>query len=381
LSESDYPYGVTYQMLGYTSCGTTRSYLHSEGVYSWTLEIDGSGFWPQESEIFPLVSENVYPLFYQSWIAGQYTDVQSHEVIGEAVLGGSFELKVEVKNKGLGSTPSNVEVTILQHSGDVLISGDGFIGKVAARERAFSENFSIYVNPDYYFEEIRLTILVTQDGIWMNDETIVIPFGQQTVLFEDNAENGLDNWTSSGNGTDWGLIADDSYNGSFSFGDSDNGNSETNSDNYFTLNEGVDLTKADKPRLEFYTKWSFDNFQDNVKLQISYSGEPLWKTLKTYTKSESWHQELIDLSEYKVEDVKIRFALQTDQTLSGDGFYVDKISIIDYGCIDCVETNIEETNGLSLVYYPNPATDYLNVALNGSTKTQIKIFDTKLVKT
>ena len=70
LDEAEYPYGVTFQMLGYTSCGTTRDYLHSEGIYGWTPEIGGSGFWPQQSTIFDLVGENVRPLFYQSWVGG-----------------------------------------------------------------------------------------------------------------------------------------------------------------------------------------------------------------------------------------------------------------------------------------------------------------------
>ncbi|MEM7187361.1 MAG: M14 family zinc carboxypeptidase, partial [Bacteroidota bacterium] len=59
LSENDYPYGVTFQMLGYTSCGTTRDYMHSEGIYGWTPEIDGQGFWPPESTIFDLVGDAV----------------------------------------------------------------------------------------------------------------------------------------------------------------------------------------------------------------------------------------------------------------------------------------------------------------------------------
>ncbi len=101
LNENDYPYGVTFQMLGYTSCGTTRDYLHSEGIYVWTPEIDGSGFWPQQSEIFDLVAENVYPLFYQSWLSGGYLDVQSHTQIGDALPGDTFELNVEVKNIGV----------------------------------------------------------------------------------------------------------------------------------------------------------------------------------------------------------------------------------------------------------------------------------------
>ncbi len=69
LDENDYVFGVTFQLLGYTSCGTTRDYLHSEGIYGWTPEIGGSGFWPMPSTILDLVSENIRPMLYQSWIA------------------------------------------------------------------------------------------------------------------------------------------------------------------------------------------------------------------------------------------------------------------------------------------------------------------------
>ncbi len=375
LSQNNYPYGVTAQMLGYTSCGTTRSYLHSEGIYGWTLEIDGSGFWPPESTIFELVGENVYPLFYQTWIAGQYTDVQSHELIGSAVPGESFQMNVEVKNKGLGSTPSNVEVLIQSNDVNVLISGDGFIGKVASREKAMSQNFNIYLDPLFEGEELELTMMVNQDGTEMNKETIIIPVGVQTVLFEDDAENGVANWISSGVGIDWGLSSDDAYNGSYSFGDSDNGNSQNNTDNYFTISEAIDLSTTDKPYLEFYTKWSLAS-GDLAALQIFTNEDTNWTTLKTFTDSESWHQELFDLSAYKKEEVSIRFMLQTDFNIPGDGFYFDKISVSDYSSVD-MATGISEMNQPAIHFYPNPTSNYLTLELMDATPTEIKIFDTK----
>jgi len=234
LSENDYPYGVTFQMLGYTSCGTTRDYMHSEGIYGWTPEIDGSGFWPAQSEIFALVDENIYPLLYQTWIAGQYTDVQSHEIIGDATAGGSFEINVEVKNKGVGLSPSDVEVTIVPTSADITVSGNGVLGSIAARAKATTSNFTVYIDPNFSGGEVELALIVSQGGIESDEEIIMIPLGNQTLVFSDDAETGAGNWSSTGSGIAWSVNQDDSYDGSNSFGDSNDGNSQNNTLNYFT---------------------------------------------------------------------------------------------------------------------------------------------------
>ena len=374
LSENDYTYGVTYQMLGYTSCGTTRSYLHSEGVHAWTLEIGGSGFWPNQSTIFDLVDENVYPLFYQAWIAGQYTDVQSHEIFGPAIQGESFEMNVEVKNKGFGSTPSNVEVIIESNTPSVTISGNGAMGMVPSRESAVSQNFNVAIDPLFTEMEFELTIIVSQDGTETNRESITIPVGDQVVIFEDDAENGMSNWTSTGNGIAWGICADDSYGGSFSFADSDNSNSQNNSTNFFTLTESLDLSASEKPMLEFYSKWSLEN-GDNVFLEISTDGGTSWSSLQNYNSNESWHQQLFDLTDYIGSDVKIRFRMQTDFSEPGDGFYFDKLSIKDIQFVD--PTDVAEISNTSFTYFPNPVSDVLNIELEQPTTLEIRIFDTK----
>ena len=372
LSENDYPYGVTYQMLGYTSCGTTRDYMYSEGIYGGTPEIDGSGFWPAQSEIFDLVDENIYPLFYLAWIAGQYTDVQSHEIVGDLVPGETFRMAVEVKNKGVGAAISEVSVELLADDPLISISGTEQLGIVAARSRATSPYFTITADPLFDASQLALHIIVSQDGTAVDTQTVLIPLGAKDILFEDNAENGANNWTSSGNGIPWGINIDDSYDGTFSFGDSNGGNSENRTANYFALNESIDLSNLDSPWLEFHAKWSLED-GDEVALQYTPDEGINWINIKTFLFSESWHQELIDLSPYaSATPTSFRFFMSTDNRLPADGFYFDKFSISDYLCCP---TSTEDLQAHNFSLHPNPFSHYLRVITTDVVDLQIEVFD------
>jgi len=372
LSENDYPYGVTYQMLNYTSCGTTRDYMYSEGIYGGTPEIDGSGFWPAQSEIFALVDENVYAMFYQAWIAGQYTDVQSHEIVGDLVPGRTFQVAVEVKNKGVGMAISAVEVMLLADDPLISISGSEQLGIVASRSKATSPYFTITADPLFDANQLPLHIIVKQDGVGVDTQTIIIPLGAKDILFADNAENGATNWTSSGNGIPWGPNTDDAYDGLFSFGDSNGGNSENGTNNYFTLNEDINLSNLDSPWLEFYAKWSIESF-DYVSLQYTTDNGLNWENIKNFRRSEPWHQELIDLRPYtSATSFGLRFQLLTDGSLPGDGFYFDKLSIADYLCCP---TSTEDLQANNFSLHPNPFSQYLRVVARDAVNLQIEVFD------
>ncbi len=336
LSENDYPYGTTSQMLGYTSCGTTRDYLHNEGIYAWTPEIDGSGFWPAQSEIFDLVDENVYPMFYQAWIAGGYADVQSHKIFGDATVGSSVELEVELKNKGAGADASNLVVEIIPNSPLITVDGTRSYGSIAARQTKdnASNKFNIAIDPAFSGGAFELEIRVMQDGTLSKSETVEVSIGTSNVLFGDNAENGLGNWSTAGNGISWGINTDDSYSGNQSFGDSNGSNFTNNTTNALSMQSFVNLANADIPYLEFFAKWSFEP-GDNVLLQVATNGGTNWTNLKTYTAAESWTQEKFNLSAYVGSTVRFRFVLVTDGDLNTDGFYFDDFMIVDYQCPTC----------------------------------------------
>jgi len=86
--------------------------------------------------------------------------------------------------------------------------------------------------------------------------------------------------------------------------------------------------------LEFFSKWSLET-GDFVRVQVSTNGGSNWSTAKTFTSAEPWHQELIDLSAYKSANTRIRFFMDTDGSIPGDGFYFDQFSVSNYTCADC----------------------------------------------
>ncbi len=354
LDEADYPYGVTFQMLGYTSCGTTRDYLHSEGIYGWTPEIDGSGFWPQQSEIFGLVEENVRPMFYQSWIAGAYLDVQSHTQIGNALPGESFELVVEIKNVGVGDTSVNSSVVVQASVPEVNVPTATGFGDIPPRSRQdnSASPFSISIDPSFTGSSFVLTVFTIQNGVPNETAEIEVHIGTKDSIFFDDAEGGDANWTASGNGISWSTVTDDSYSGVQSFGDSNGGNSLNSTINYFKLNNAFDLTVTNAPRVSFASKYSIEA-GDNVTFQASTDGGNNWDILRTFTLNESWHINSIDLSAYKAfTNVEFRFALQTNNFIPGDGFYFDDFEISDYNTGILGILNTETLSNVRI--YPNP---------------------------
>ena len=376
LDECEYTYGVTYQMLGYTSCGTTRDYLHSEGIYGWTPEIGGSGFWPQQSEILDLVGENVRPMLYQSWIAGAYLDIQHHEQIGAALPGENFQLVVELKNVGVGATAVNSSVILQASDPDIMVPTATGFGNIPARTRQDNSGspFIISIDPSFSGSSFNLTINSIQDGVLNETAEITIYIGDKNVLFFDDAENGDFHWLASGNGIPWGIVLDDAYSDSACFGDSNGGNGLNNTLNYFELDEIVDLSSTTLPLVTFMSKYSIESF-DNVQFQISTDSGSSWQALETFSLNDRWNQHTYDLSAYTAfSDVRFRFRLQNDGGIPGDGFYFDDFEITDY---DNGILNIDEATILSEVkIFPNPFLDLINVNGIAAQDAKIQIYDT-----
>ena len=375
LNEADYAYGVTFQMIGYTSCGTTRDYLHSEGIYGWTPEIGGSGFWPQPSTIFDLVGENVRPMFYQSWLAGAYLDVQDHYQIGDAIPGSTFEFVVEVKNIGVGDTSINSSVILTASDPRVQVPTANGYGDILPRTRQSNSlsPFVISIDPSFNEPSFDLTITTIQDGAPNETAVVTIYMGAKDTLFSDDAENGAAAWVASGNGIPWSTVSDDSFSGLQCFGDSNGGNSVNNTTNYFSLSQTIDLTATLNPRVSFACKHSIEA-GDIVRFQASVNGGNTWETLKTFQLNEAWFIASIDLSAYQsFSNVGFRFEMQTDNFIPSDGFYFDDFEITDY---NLEVLNNDEMKGLSEVKIsPNPFENTLSIVAVSEDYLDIKIFD------
>ena len=381
LDECDYPYGTTWEMLNYTSCGVTRDYLHSQGTYAWTPEIGGSSFWPQQSEIFGLVDENVRPLFYLAWIAGAYADVQNHVVTGNVIAGGAqIPVTVTVKNKGVGEDANNVLVELIPQSQFINVASSVNFGSIPARSKAdnSANPFMVEVLGAFPDSSFNLDIVVSQDGVKTTQETITLFTGNKMVMFIDDAENGASNWIAAGNGKQWGVANDDSYSGIHSFGDSNGGNSSDNTSNSFTLATPITLMPANRIILEFMAKWSIE-WADTVKLQMSTNSGGTWVTLQSYTLNNSWMQQIFDLTSYASNNnLTFRFIMETDNSIPADGFYFDDFSLTGYSYNTSLSLTADFCN--DLILFPKPAVDKITLHCpsyfaGNDSKNEISIYD------
>lgn len=376
LDENDYTYGTTFQMLGYTSCGTTRDYMHSEGMYGWTPEIGGNGFWPPESTIFDLVAENVRPFLFQTYIAGAYLDVQSYDIIGAIVPGGSFELVVEVKNIGVGATANNVSVIVQTDNGSVISPTASTFGNIPARQKKDNAAIPFQFELDPQFEGGAFTITVTtiQDGI--PNETLEIPVfvGEKEILFEDDAESGAANWTPSGTGITWSINQDDSFSGNQCFGDSNDGNSANDTQNFFQLTETFNFVGLQGPLVLFAYKHSLVG-SDEASLQASINNGAEWFTIRIYQLNQNWTVESINLSSLiGKETVQFRFAMLTDDARPGDGFYFDDFQVSNYpeGILEIIDISKEA----EIVVFPNPFSETITIQHSPlQSFTEVQLFD------
>jgi hypothetical protein len=219
-----------------------------------------------------------------------------------------------------------------------------------------------------FLDGIPLVVSITQEGVETARETVAITVGTLNTLVSDDAESGASSWSKSGTGLQWDTTFVDFYDGSHSFADSRYGNSDNNTNNYFTLVDTVDLTNASNPRIEFSSKWSIEEGFDYARLQISTNGGASWTNLSgkyarlfsgqpSYFGNEHWIREEINLDPYVGQQVKLRFHYHTDGGVPGDGFYFDDFRLVSYEdsptSADGTESSVPEKFSLSQ-NYPNP---------------------------
>jgi hypothetical protein len=395
-SENDYLYGTVWQMLDYLSNGTTRDYLHSKGTYCWTPEMGGSGFWPTVSEIIPLCNENLGPLKYLTWVGGAYAKMQNFKVMGKGYVekNDTLSLEVSINNKGLSKTSKNVVVSVSSPYPN-LTALNAAVNYDSIQARTIKKNSSnlfkfIVGNSAALMDEIKLIVTVKQENVTTTIDTVKVNVGKQTVLFSDNAENGIGNWTTAGTGILWDTSYISPYEGNKSFTDSRYGNSRNSSNNTFTLTNPVNLTGVLNPRIEYATRYAIEKSFDYARIQVSSNNGTTWTSLPgrytstvssqpSYTGNQSWVVDQINLASYSGQTIKIRFNYVSDGGQPGDGFFFDNFKVLNYTVTTGVtQISTEIPDKFSLAQnYPNPfnPTTKINYSIAKQGFVALKIFD------
>ncbi len=145
------------------------------------------------------------------------------------------------------------------------------------------------------------------------------PVGSPIVLFSDDMENGSGNWTTTG---EWGLTTNQYHSINHSLTDSPVGEYDDMESTSATLNTTFNATG-----LSFWHRFDIEDDYDYGKVQVSGDGGP-WSTLASYTGLQSsWQQVNLDLAEFAGQEVSLRFILETDQSVTEDGWYIDDVVV------------------------------------------------------
>ena len=102
-------------------------------TFGYTIEI-GDDFWPSQSQIYPIAQQNLRTMIYQSFLAGEYVQLENTNFNKEYFLpADAVELTPEFRNKGL-ATAYNLSFELTSPSQYVTINnGNASLDSLEAR--------------------------------------------------------------------------------------------------------------------------------------------------------------------------------------------------------------------------------------------------------
>ncbi|MBN1968013.1 MAG: T9SS type A sorting domain-containing protein [Candidatus Delongbacteria bacterium] len=162
-------------------------------------------------------------------------------------------------------------------------------------------------------------------GMFIFDGTLGTSAGNTVIVFEDDFENGVSNWTLDGT---WGTTTETNHSPSNSLTESPNANYQNDVDMTAMLTNGVDLSDAAGAELNFWFKSDIETGFDYMYLDLSTDGTN-WQNLKTYDEEDGdWTEETISLAGFVGNsDVKIRFRFVSDGGYVTVGYFIDDVVI------------------------------------------------------
>jgi hypothetical protein len=323
--------GQPFEAINYSVNGGTFDWVYGDLtdhdlIYSFSNEIGSSsdGFWPAESRREALFQENIWPHIYLMRVAGGFVSVHSPVVTSGARSispGDTGTLSFTVENQSVFDGVSNLDITIKTDDPWVQL-GSGFrtissLGTLGTTDFT-GDPIPLTVEagcPNGHLVPLTVTVHMPE-----GDLTYPLSFtvGTPVQLFTDDMESGTGNWTTEGS---WGLTASEAHSGSYSLTDSPGGSYPDQSSTAAYLNGSFKATG-----LSFWHRYGIESGYDYGRVQISADGGP-WTTLGSYTGNSGWVQASFDLSEFAGQDISIRFVMETDYSVTDDGWYIDDVTL------------------------------------------------------
>ena len=380
--------GLDLQAVGYSTRGNSDDYAYDGDtvmnhgkIFAMTPEVGSTGFWPSQSEIFPLAEENLMPNLYYAWAAGEFIKLEHPNYAQQYFNPGDVvEMSPSFRNKGL-SDGNNIDVSLSSLSSYVTInSGTANFANIPSRSSvSVSTPFSFTISPTAPVEEnIKLLITASSGGTIMSYDTLSFIIGIPTYAFVDSTNDPNNLWTITATPSNpkWEATTLSYYSAPNSYTDSKNGNYVNNATVTMTLTNPLNLSSVSNPRLSYWTKWDIETDWDYGQVKISTNGGSTWTPLQgLYTNpgvgsfqpngeplydgvENDWVKEEILLSSFNLTNVKFQFQLKSDVGVTRDGWYLDDIGVIYYTLIPVELNSFTASSGSE------------NVVLNWQTATE-----------
>ncbi len=331
-----YEYGQPGGVLNYDVNGGTNDWVYGDTsehnlIYTFTNEIgSGSdGFWPEENRRGPLFQENIWPHIYLMRAAGTYYDVNTAVVSSPAKSidpGQSGFLNFTIENQSVVASGMGLSLTV--SSDDAWVHFDEVernIGDLASMASTTLGNNPLPITIDDGCPNghlVNFTVTLHAPG---DDRTYDLAFmvGTPNSIFWDDFENGLANWTTTGA---WNATSSQSHSPSNSLTDSPSGEYSDEQATTATMNGTYQAST-----LSFWHRYDIEDNYDYGRVQVSANGGG-WNSLISFDGEQStWEQVELDLSAYVGQDLSFRFILETDYSVTEDGWYIDDVMLTGGG--------------------------------------------------
>jgi hypothetical protein len=363
-SYNGYTNGTDQQTVGYSTRGNSDDYfydgdilLNHGKIFAMTPEVGSTGFWPSQPEIFPLAIENLKPNLYYAYVAGEYVSAINPYFSQQYFNpGDNVDLIIpQLKNKGL-SDASNISLSLSSDNPLITInSGVVNVGSIPARTTLnINQNLSFTIGSTMPADvNVKMLLTVSTSGTPRFVDTLSFITGTPIMIFADSTNDPTLLWniTATPSIPKWESTTLAFHSSPTSFTDSKTGEYANTATVTMTLKDAIDLSANAHPRLNFWTKYDIESNYDYGQVEVSTNNGSSWVPLNgLYTTPGSgsfqptgeplydgiqstWVNEIMDLSNYNSNQVKLKFELRTDGSVTEDGWFVDDIGIVVYGII------------------------------------------------
>jgi len=199
--------------------------------------------------------------------------------------------------------------------------------------------------------------------------------------FADDMESGVNGWTTAGYNINWHQTTYKSHSATHSWYSGVESNHQ-----YTILNDASLITPyfvvTPDSSLKFWHQHATEIDYDYMYSEID-NNRGWWQILGIYNGSQSaWTQVSYPLAAFGGQTVRLRFRFISDQSVNGEGWYVDDVMVPLTG----IEEGTGQTRPVSLRISPNPFRNQTDIQLqitdNSEKNTSLNIYDVsgRLVK-